>query len=172
MKTSKTSYILLLLITLTGTFVKAQEVDPAITEKIKQTLAKLYPTTPANDRNFIYNAVDLNDDGKNEYLVGLTGSTFCGSAGCTMLVLNNKFGINTRMTIVQFPVYVGPPASKEVTKGYSNIYVSTKGVGYVKMAWNGSKYPTNPSLAPKISESLISGKYAFLDEANQALYNF
>ena len=172
MKVTNLSLLLFLFFSLTGTFANAQEVDPAVTEKIKQTLAKLYPTTPANDRNFIYNAVDLNDDGKNEYLVGLTGSTFCGSAGCNMLVLNNKFGLNTKMTIVQFPVYVGPPASKEVTKGYSNIYVSTKGIGYVKMAWNGSKYPTNPSTAPKISENVISGKYAFLDESKNALYNF
>jgi hypothetical protein len=134
MKTRIISFSLLLFISLTGTFVKAQEVDPAVTAKIKQTLAKLYPTTPANDRNFIYNAVDLNDDGRNEYLVGLMGSTFCGSAGCAKLVLNNKFALNTKMSIVQFPVYAGPPASKEVTKGYSNIYVSTKGVGYVKMA--------------------------------------
>jgi hypothetical protein len=172
MKTSKFSYIFFLLITLTGTFVKAQEVDPAVTEKIKQTLAKLYPTTPASDRNFMYNAIDLNDDGKNEYLVGLTGSTFCGSAGCNMLVLNNKFGLNTKMSIVQYPVYVGAPGTKEVTKGYSNIYVSTKGVGFVKMAWNGSKYPTNPSTSPKISESVISGKYAFLDESKNAVYQF
>jgi hypothetical protein len=89
-----------------------------------------------------------------------------------MLVLNNKFPVNTRMSIVQFPVYVGPPASKEVTKGYSNIYVSTKGIGYVKMIWNGSKYPTNPSLAPKVSQSTIGDKYAFLDEQKQAVYNF
>lgn len=172
MKAFKFSFTVFLLISMTGTFVKAQEVDPAVTEKIKQTLAKNYGTTPATDRTFIYNAVDLNDDGKNEYLVGLTGSTFCGSAGCNMLVLNNKFGINTKMTIVQFPVYAGAPGTKEVTKGYSNIYVRTKGVGFVKMAWNGSKYPTNPSLAPKISESLVSGKYAFLDDAKQATYTF
>ncbi len=172
MNAIKFSCIVLLIISITGTFVKAQEVDPAVTEKIKQTLAKNYATTPATDRSFIYNAVDLNDDGKNEYLVGLTGSTFCGSAGCNMLVLNNKFGINTKMTIVQFPVYAGAPGTKEVTKRYSNIYVSTKGVGYVKMAWNGTKYPTNPSLAPKISESVINGKYAFLDDARQASYTF
>jgi hypothetical protein len=59
-----------------------------------------------------------------------------------MLVLDNKYGINTRMTIVQFPVYVGYPASKEVIKGYSNVYVSTKGMGYVKMAWNGKNTQT------------------------------
>jgi hypothetical protein len=172
MKTSRLSFLLFLVIFLSGTYVKAQEADPAVTEKIKQTLAKLYPTTPANDRSFIYNTIDLNDDEKNEYLVGLTGSTFCGSAGCNMLVLNNIFGLNTKMTIVQFPVYVGPPASKEVTKGYSNIYVSTKGVGYIKMAWNGSKYPTIPSTASKISESVFSGKYAFLDESKNTLFNF
>lgn len=171
MKYSKPAF-LLLFIFISVTNLCAQEVDPAVTEKIKQLLAKSYGTTPPDDRKFIYNAVDLNDDGKNEYLVGLTGSTFCGSAGCTMLVLNNKFGINTRMTIVQFPVYVGAPGTKEVTKKYSNIYVSTKGVGFVKMAWNGSKYPTNPSLSPKISESVISGKYAFLDEGKQEEYKF
>jgi hypothetical protein len=152
--------------------VSSQDVDPAVTAKIKQVLAKNYGTTPEADRKFLYNAVDLNDDGKNEYLVALVGSTFCGNAGCTMLVLNNKYGINTRMSIVQFPVYVGPPASKEVTKGYSNIYVSTKGMGYVKMAWNGKKYPTNPSLSPKISDQLKEGKYAFLNEGTQEQYNF
>jgi hypothetical protein len=150
----------------------SQDVDPAVTAKIKQVLAKNYGTTPEADRKFLYNAVDLNDDGKNEYLVALVGSTFCGNAGCTMLVLNNKYGINTRMSIVQFPVYVGPPASKEVTKGYSNIYVSTKGMGYVKMAWNGKKYPTNPSLSPKISDQLKEGKFAFLNEGIQEQYNF
>ena len=165
-------FILSLITICTTTFLYAQQNDPATTAKIKSMLAKTYGTTPAGDRTFIYSAVDLNDDGKNEYLVGLTGSTFCGNAGCVMLVLNNKFAINTRMSIVRFPVYVGPPASKEVTKGYSNIYVNTKGVGNVKMAWNGTKYPTNPSLAPKISESIITGKFAFLDEAKQAVNNF
>ena len=172
MKVANLSLLLFLFFSLTGTFANAQEVDPAITEKIKQTLAKNYGKTPAEDRSFIYNAIDLNDDGKNEYIVGLTGKTFCGSAGCNMLVLNNKFGINTKMTIVQFPVYVGAPGTKEVTKGYSNIYVSTKGIGYVKMAWNGNKYPTNPSLATKASEGIISGKFAFLDETKQEVYHF
>lgn len=172
MKSFKFFLILLSCTILALNSAKGQEADPAITEKIKQTLAKNLATTPAADRTFIYNAVDLNDDGKDEYLVGLTGSTFCGSAGCTMLVLNNKFGVNTRMTLVRYPVYVGYPASKEVTKGYSNIYVDTKGVGLVKLSWTGAKYPTNPSTAPKIAESVISGKFAFLDEKSLTKFSF
>jgi hypothetical protein len=151
---------------------QSQEEDPAVTSKIKALLAKTYPTVPAGERKFFYNPVDLNDDGKSEYLVGLLGSDFCGSAGCTMLVLNSKFGINTKMTVVQFPVYVGPPASKEVTKGYSNLYVGAKGKGNVKMAWNGSKYPTNPSMAKSVPESVIQGKYAFLDESKAKVQEF
>jgi hypothetical protein len=169
MKTYKIAVLLSLMFSLTMSTASSQDIDPAVTAKIQQVLAKTYGSTPAEDRKFLYNAVDLNDDGKNEYLVG---RTFCGNAGCTMLVLNNKYGINTRMSIVQFPVYVGPPASKEVTKGYSNIYVSTKGMGYVKMAWDGKKYPTNPSLSPKISDQLKEGKFAFLNEGTQEQYNF
>lgn len=172
MKSYKIMVILLSCTILALNSANGQEADPAITERIKQTLAKSLGSTPAGDRTFIYNAVDLNDDGKDEYLVGLTGSTFCGSAGCTMLVLNNKFGINTRMTLVRYPVYVGYPASKEVTKGYSNLYVDTKGVGLVKMAWTGTKFPTNPSTAPKAAESAISGKHAFLDEKSLTQYTF
>jgi hypothetical protein len=63
-----------------------------------------------------------------------------------MLVLDNKYGINTRMTIVQFPVYVGYPASKEVIKGYSNVYVSTK-------EWVMSRWPGMEKI-PKQSFSL------------------
>jgi hypothetical protein len=146
--------------------------DPAVTKKIQAKLKALYPTVQGEDRKFIYNSVDLNDDGKNEYLVGLVGSYFCGSGGCSMLVLNSSYGVNTKMTVVGFPVYVGPPASKEVTKGYSNLYVYSKGKGNVKMAWNGSKYPTNPSTAPVVSDKVIEGKFAFLDENSLEKYSF
>lgn len=172
MKTIKFLSTLWVCIAMFNSSANAQEANPEITEKIKQTLAKSLAATPANDRNFIYSPIDLNDDGKQEYLVGLTGATFCGSGGCTMLVLNNKFGINTRMTLVRYPVYVGAPGGKEVTKGYSNIYVDTKGVGYVKMVWTGSKYPTNPSMAPKIAETIINGKFALLDEKTLPSYTF
>ena len=151
---------------------QAQEQDPASTASIQKYLAKYYGKEAAENKKFIYSAVDLNDDRKNEYLVGLVGNSFCGTGGCTMLVLTSKFTLNTRMTVVGFPVYVGPPGGKEVTKGYSNLYMYSKGKGYVKMVWNGSKYPTNPSMAPSIKEELIKDKHAFLDEKTSQQFTF
>jgi hypothetical protein len=162
------SFMLLLV----SSFSFAQENDAATTAKLQKVLAARYPKVPAESRKFIYNAVDLNDDGKDEILVGLTGSEFCGRAGCNMLVLNSAYKVVTSITIVQYPVYVGAPGGKEVTKGYSNLYLSTGGKGLVKMIWNGKTYPTNPSLAPSIANSVIEGKFEFLKETGQTAYNF
>jgi hypothetical protein len=153
-------------------FSVAQVNDSATTSRIQKVLSARYSRISAESRKFIYNAVDLNDDGKPEYLVGLTGSEFCGRAGCNMLVLNSAFKVITAMTIVQYPVYAGAPGGKEVSKGYSNLYLRTGGIGLVKMAWNGHSYPTNPSLAPVVPDSVVTGKYEFLKEGGQQTYGF
>jgi uncharacterized protein (UPF0254 family) len=76
------------------------------------------------------------------------------------------------MTVVEFPLYIGAPASPEVTKKYSNIYIQNRDGSVAKMAWNGVKYPTNPSTAPKVNKKIIDGKYKFLNETELALNNF
>jgi hypothetical protein len=45
------------------------------------------------------------------------------------------------------------------SKEYSNLYAYSKGKGYVKLARNGKTYPTNPSLAPLVNESVVKDKY-------------
>jgi hypothetical protein len=139
---------------------------------IKKFLKTTYSKTPDDSRNFIYNEIDLNDDGKNEYVVGLIGGEWCGSGGCTMLVLTNTFKLNTKMTVVEFPIYIGAPASAEVTKKYSNLYIVNRDGSVAKMAWNGTKYPTNPSTAPKVNKKIIEGKYKFLNETELAKNKF
>jgi hypothetical protein len=131
-----------------------------------------YPDTPETSRHFIYNAIDLNGDNKDEYLVGLIGGDWCGSGGCTMLLFTNAMKLNTRMTVVEFPVYIGAPGGKEVTKGYSNIYIENRNGSVVKIAWNGKKYPTNPSIAPKADKKIINGKFKFLNIAKQNQFTF
>jgi len=139
---------------------------------IKKFLKTTYPTTPELSRTFVYNEIDLNDDGKNEYVVGLIGGEWCGSGGCTMLVLTNTFKLNTKMSVVEFPIYIGAPGTAEVTKKYSNIYIQNRDGSVAKMAWNGVKYPTNPSTAPKVNKKIIEGKYKFLNEAELAKNKF
>lgn len=131
-----------------------------------------YNDASETSRHFIYNAIDLNDDGKVEYLVGLIGGDWCGSGGCTVLILDKNFKLNTRMTVVEYPVYVGAPGGKEVTKGYSNIYIQNRDGSVAKMTWNGKKYPTNPSVAPKTDKKIITGKYKFLNSTAQEQLSF
>jgi hypothetical protein len=164
--------LLSLLLLFTGYISFAQQNDTATTAKLQKILAARYVKVPPENRRFIYNEVDLNDDGKNEVLVGLIGMEFCGSGGCTMLVLNKDYKVVTSITLVKYPVYVGAPGGKEVTKGYSNLYIYTGGVGLVKMTWNGKSYPTNPSLQPAAPASLVKGKFEFLKATDQATYNF
>ena len=123
-------------------------------------------------RRFIFNAVDLNGDKENEFLVGLMGPDFCGSGGCTMLVLNKEMKVISKMTLVEYPVYVGVDLQKEGSNGFKNIYLRTGKVGYVKLMWDGKSYPTNPSLQPKISESIISGKKKLLNAEDDPTFEF
>lgn len=149
-------------------FLFAQSVEESVINFLKTD--KNYASSES--RNFIYNAVDLNDDGKDEYLVGLMGMDWCGSGGCTMLVLTNNFKLNTRMTVVEYPVYVGAPGGSEVTKGYSNIYIENRDGTVSKMAWNGAKYPTNPSVAPKVDKSIVKDKFKFLNIQEQVQVSY
>jgi hypothetical protein len=40
------------------------------------------------------------------------------------------------------------------------------------MTWNGKKYPTNPSVAPKTDKKIITGKYKFLNSTAQEQLSF
>lgn len=151
----------------------AQTESPEETAKIQKFLAAKYPKEEAEGRKFMYASVDLNDDGKNEYIVGMVGSSFCGSGGCTILVLTNTFNQSSAISVADYPIYIGFPGSKEVTKKYSNLYVYSKGKGYVKLAWNGTKYsPSNASMAPAVSDDIKKGKVPFLEMPATKVYTF
>lgn len=157
----------------TAYMANAQTESAEETAGIQKFLATKYAKEAPESRKFMYAAIDLNDDGKHEYIVAMVGPAYCGSGGCTMLVLTNSYKQNSIFTVVDFPIYVGAPASKEVTKKYSNIYVYSKGKGYVKLAWNGTKYgPSNASMAPKVSDDIKNGKTAFLEMPATKTYTF
>lgn len=143
-----------------------------VPNRIIEYLKKNYGSASESGRHFIYNAVDLNNDGKDEYLVGLTGGDWCGSGGCTMLILDQNIRLISRMTVVNYPVYVGTPGTSEMTKGYSDIYIVNRDGSTVKMVWNGSKYPSNPSIAPKVDKKITGGKFKFLNIAEQEQLTF
>jgi hypothetical protein len=98
--------------------------------------------------------VDLNGDGKPEAIVHLTSTAWCGSGGCTTLILvrdGNSWRILTMITITR------PPIRVLTTKfnGWRSIVVWVRGGGILpgyeaELRFDGKTYPTNPSIPPAI----------------------
>ena len=94
-----------------------------------------------NDRKFQMYKIDLNGDGKDEYFVRLMGSYFCGSGGCTFLLLDRYSEIITKFTVMRPPIYV----SVEKENGWRRLMVESEGK-YKELVFDGKRYPSNPSV--------------------------
>jgi hypothetical protein len=95
---------------------------------------------------------DLKDDGTQEVIVYLIGNNWCGSGGCTTLILAPKdfsYKLVTKITISRPPIRVLATKSN----GWHDIAVQVRGGGIMhayeaKLSFNGKKYPSNPSVPP------------------------
>ncbi|MBM3163127.1 MAG: META domain-containing protein [Chlorobi bacterium] len=88
--------------------------------------------------------VDLNGDGREEVLVYLMGPFFCGTGGCTLLVLGEApeggYAVVSDFPITQLPVIVSDGKSN----GWNDIWRKEAGGGakaaYVRHAFDGRRY--------------------------------
>ncbi|HEV3481172.1 MAG TPA: hypothetical protein VGR97_02470 [Candidatus Acidoferrales bacterium] len=117
-----------------------------------------------DDKTTKYFAVfaDLKDDGTKEAIVYVTGQTWCGTGGCTTLILvpkDSSYRVVTRVLITQLPIRV--LASK--SHGWHDIEMQVRagqGVphGYeAKLSFNGKSYPISPVDGEKVT-SKLAGK--------------
>jgi hypothetical protein len=96
--------------------------------------------------------VDLDGDGVEEAIIYVTDQDWCGSGGCTTLVLKpegSSFRVVTKIAITNPPIRVFP--SK--TNGWLDIGVWVQGggiqPGYVaELSFDGETYPVNPTVPP------------------------
>jgi hypothetical protein len=100
-----------------------------------------------DQRYFQYEQVDLNDDGIFEYLIGFQNSYFCGTGGCTFMLINNDGSLITKFSVSETPFIV----SNAKSNGYKDLIVSSKGKLHF-LQYNGKTYPKNPSVAPDYNE--------------------
>jgi len=106
-------------------------------------------------RRFIVAEHDLNADGDKEIFIGLSGSYFCGSGGCTVLLLTSESKLLNTFTVVSYPV----AAAVTTTNGWVDLVMSSNGKSHI-LKFNGIKYPSNPSIQPAIK---------FVDQAHQVI---
>ena len=96
--------------------------------------------------------VDLNDDGITEALVYLSGPEWCGSGGCSLLILRSdgpSWKVITQTTVTQLPIRV----LSAKANGWHDVTVWVRGGGIqpgyeARLRFNGRKYPGNPSVLP------------------------
>ena len=96
--------------------------------------------------------VDLNGDGSKEVIVYVAGDGWCGSGGCALLILRpteSSFTVITTTSITRLPYPgVGPHDL--------GVWVQEGGIleGYeAELHFNGTRYPSNPSVPPAIRRS-------------------
>ena len=116
-------------------------------------------------RQFKFSEYDLNNDGKKEILVGLTGPYFCGSGGCTIYLLTYQGDVITKFSVVRYPVYVDTTS----TKGWKDLILYSGGENRC-VKWNGRTYPSNPSTLPKAKGKTLQTK--LLDWERLKSFNF
>ncbi|RXM41108.1 hypothetical protein BOQ62_02285 [Chryseobacterium sp. CH21] len=137
---------------------QSETTDNATAEKLKLYLQDYLktdlPSLEAQDRKFSFYAVDLNNDKKDEYLISLSGRAFCGSGGCTFLLLSNDLKLINRFTVMNPPVF----RSAGITSGWNDLILISGNEKYKHLKWDAKtgKYPSNPSLV-KDTEIAPSG---------------
>lgn len=104
------------------------------------------------ERQFQFFEIDLNDDGKKEIFVRMFGPYFCGSGGCSFLLLDSYGEIITHFTVTRAPFFI----EKNKKNGWSILLVKDAGV-FKELLFNNGSYDSNPSLLEKAPYDAPSG---------------
>jgi hypothetical protein len=114
------------------------------------------------DDEYLVAWVDLNDDGKQEAIVYVYGRSWCGSGGCSTLVLTPQgttYRVVTKMTVTRLPIRV----MREKSHDWHDISVTVGGgripAHEARMTFDGEAYPSNPTVAPaRPIEGVVQGR--------------
>jgi len=105
----------------------------------------------SKNTEYAYAFVDLKGDGTKEAVVYLSSDGWCGTGGCTMLILApnaDSYKLITKIPIVELPIRI----LETKTNGWHDLGVSVAGGGLsayeAKLPFDGASYPENPSMAP------------------------
>jgi hypothetical protein len=111
-------------------------------------------TDVVGDDPFRFALVDLDGDGREDAIVLMSGSGWCGSGGCTMIVfrgVDSGFEYVCSSTVTSAPIRV----SSKTAHGWRSLIVFSKGKGDVVMRFTAARYPGNPSVQPKASRQEV-----------------
>lgn len=121
------------------------------------------------DKRFQLYQSDLNNDGKKEAFVYLNSPYFCGTGGCTVLLLSPEQELITRFTVMRPPIFIEPTEKN----GWKVLTVQAEGQ-WKELVYHNGSYPSNATVLEKASYDAPSGHavIAFDDENQVKTYTF
>lgn len=111
---------------------------------------------------YYYNLVDLNGDGQPEAIVLLNALDYCGSNGCSVLVLKKT---EEQYTLVSEIRATGKPVivTNQKTNGWYDLVALDNRDRYL-LKFNGKSYPNSLTAGTKLSNnSSFAGQALFID---------
>ena len=106
------------------------------------------PTREKETTRYSAAFVDLRDDGTQEVIVYLSSDGWCGTGGCTVLILapeGTSYRVVTRIPAVRLPIRV----LTTKTNGWHDVtVVAGKRLYEAILPFDGKTYPSNASMPP------------------------
>ena len=144
-------------------------IETAILEVSPDYTREIVDIGGGNKARYIYSRVDLNGDGREEVLVYLLGSIFCGTGGCNLLLFEQ--GDEGYSLVNNFPISRTPvTVSTEKASGWSHLVRPESGGGalpsYVVHTFDGEKYVEGerlPGDAAPEGTQYLAGEFTFED---------
>lgn len=150
-----------------------QNVDDNLANKVKEYITTKFLTEAdlraisKEDRHFQLYKSDLNNDGSEEIFVNFGTSYFCGTGGCTVLLLNSQLELITKFSPTQ-TLYI----SDEIVNGWAILLTNAEG-DWKKLIYEGGTYPTNPTMVEEITDLPGNTIKTFDEDSNkQNTYSF
>lgn len=121
----------------------------------------------SRDKKFQIYQIDLNNDGKNEIFVNLFTPYFCGSGGCTVLLLSSELNPITTFTVTHPPIF----AEKATINGWRTLMVKSK-EEWKSLEFNNKTYPANPTIVKKSAFDAPSGNAEIIFSQDEELKTY
>ena len=120
--------------------------DPMLEQAIREAApdyTRAVVDITGREARYVYGRVDLNEDGRDEILVLLMGSIFCGTGGCDLLLFSDVedgYSLIDRFVRGRLPVIASPAR----TAGWHELFLRESGGGappsYVRYRYDGRQY--------------------------------
>ncbi|MCM5664162.1 hypothetical protein [Galbibacter mesophilus] len=120
-----------------------------------------YSILMERDKKFQLYEIDLNEDGEKEIFINFMTPYFCGTGGCSMLLLNADLKKISHFSVMNPPLFV----EKTMKNGWKILLIKDRGE-FKELLHLKDGYPSNPSVLPKAPYDAPSGHAEILFDEN------